>query len=83
VSKHYDSDEADQPVKLLTTEQVAEMFGMAAGNLEAWRSAGIGPTYIKLGPGKKAPVRYYLRDVLKFVEQGRRSTSSPCGQARG
>lgn len=58
------STPADDPQ--LTTEALAERWNRSPKALRVDRSRGRGPTFIKLGPGKKAPVRYRLSDVLAY-----------------
>ena len=54
---------------LLTTEQLAERWGMEPGSLENWRREKKGPVSIKLGEGDRSPVRYRLADVEKFEKE--------------
>ncbi|MFH0809200.1 MAG: helix-turn-helix domain-containing protein [Pseudomonadota bacterium] len=54
--------------------QAAEQLGLAVATLRRWRWAGKGPKFRKLG----AAVRYSEADLLTFIEQaGRTSTSDP------
>lgn len=55
------------PEALLTARQVAGEWGIKEGTLEKWRFTGEGPTFIKLGKGTKAIVRYRRRDVSDFL----------------
>lgn len=56
---------------LLKESQVAEHLGVSLPTLRSWRSRGIGPAYVKLGRGKKSPVRYHHRDLEAYIAQGR------------
>lgn len=47
---------------MLRPEQFAERVGVSARTLANWRSAGIGPTYVKIG----ASVRYRLSDIEAY-----------------
>jgi len=50
----------------LTTDQLAKRWGVSSNRLRQWRVEGKGPSFIKLGPGPKAPVRYRLEDIEEF-----------------
>lgn len=50
----------------LTTAGLAARWKRSPKALRADRARGRGPAYIKLGPGKNAPVRYRLSDVLAY-----------------
>ena len=54
---------------LLTTEEAAACLGTTKRTLEAWRSLGGGPIFVKLG-GRL--VRYRPRDLEAFVSAGGR-----------
>ena len=56
---------------LLTDQQIAVRLGISAATLRSWRCRGIGPNYVKMGAGKKAPVRYACSDVAQFIAQCR------------
>lgn len=56
---------------LLNENQVAERLRISPATLRSWRARGIGPVYVKLGAGKKSPVRYHHRDLEQFIVQGR------------
>lgn len=43
---------------LLKPEAMAKALNVSEQTLANWRSKGVGPEYIKLGPGKTAAVRY-------------------------
>jgi predicted DNA-binding transcriptional regulator AlpA len=53
--------------KLLTTDQMAEQLGIHRTTAEAWRSKNIGPDWIKLGTGRRSPVRYRQSAVDKYL----------------
>jgi len=51
----------------LTQQEVAEMLNVSVGTVENWRYRGVGPAYIKLGPGTRGTkVRYRIEDVEAF-----------------
>ncbi len=61
---------------LVDDKEAAKRLGMRPPTLRSWRCRGVGPVYIKLGRGKRAAVRYDLRDLAQFIEQGRQDSSS-------
>jgi len=65
----------DCPEDLLDDQQAAKRLGISKSTLRSWRCRGIGPVFVKMGPGKKAPVRYDNRDLAQFVEDGRQLPS--------
>lgn len=67
---------ADQSRQLVDDRAAASYLDMSPSTLRSWRCRGVGPVYIKLGRGKRAAVRYDLRDLAQFIEQGRQDSSS-------
>lgn len=66
--------ESRDAVKLLSTQQVAEMLGVTEQCLRRWRQLGTtGPTFIKLG---ERFVRYRLPDVEKWLDKHSRTPVS-------
>jgi hypothetical protein len=61
-------------VELLTQEQAASFLHKSSRVLRFWRTAGIGPAYVKLGK----TVLYNRADLLAYV---RRNTVQPSVQA--
>ena len=59
------------PQNLIDDNAAAAVLGVSPPTLRSWRCRGIGPTFVKLGAGRNAAVRYDLRDLAEFVEQGR------------
>jgi len=53
--------------ELLTDREVAKLLGLSVSCLRSWRYSGRGPTYLKLGGGPKAAVRYRRADVDAFI----------------
>lgn len=50
-------------------EQAAELLDVSTPTLTRWRQQGTGPTYVKLGEGPKAPVRYRPEDIEAYLEE--------------
>ena len=46
-----------QSTELVTDVEAAARFQLEPSTLRSWRCRGIGPTYTKLGPGKRGMVR--------------------------
>ena len=63
------------PQNLIDDKAAATMLGVSPPTLRS-RCRGIGPAFIKLGHGKKAAVRYDLRDLAQFIEIGRHVSHS-------
>jgi hypothetical protein len=59
--------------RLLTTDEAATFLSTTRRTLEAWRYAGGGPVFVKLG-GKM--VRYRPQDLEAFVSGGERTNTS-------
>jgi hypothetical protein len=55
--------------RLLTTEDVAALFGIAPATIVWWRSQKQGPTWLRLGRGKRAPIRYRPEVVAAYIQQ--------------
>ena len=62
--------------RLVDDKAAADYLDMKPSTLRSWRCRGVGPVYIKLGCGKRSAVRYDLRDLARFIEQGRQDFSS-------
>lgn len=56
------------PDALLTPKQVSAMTQLDEQTLANMRWRKTGPTYLKFGDGRSAPVRYRRRDVLAWFE---------------
>lgn len=54
------------PPEFLTTEQLAERWGISPRTLEARRARGDGPQWTRIGRGPRALVRYRLSAVLEY-----------------
>lgn len=51
-------------IKLLNTQEVAEILGYKPNTLEIWRNRGIGPKYRKIG----RLVKYAESDINAFID---------------
>lgn len=56
---------------LLKEADVATQLGVSMPTLRSWRCRGIGPNFVKMGAGKKAPVRYSSSDLEQFIAECR------------
>jgi hypothetical protein len=56
---------------LLNDSEAAKRLGVSPATLRSWRCRGIGPCFIKMGAGMKAPVRYTPYDIAQFIERCR------------
>lgn len=50
----------------LTTNELADRWGISSMTLRKWRWQGSGPAYIKLGESRNAEVRYHIDDVERY-----------------
>ncbi len=57
---------------LLTTLEAAQRLRRKKSCLEAWRSRGGGPVFVKIGRG----VFYREEDLENFIKAGRRTSTS-------
>lgn len=64
------------PEDLLNSAETAAILGIKLNTLEIWRIRGNGPAYVKLGNNGRAPVRYRRADVIAWIEQRLRSSTS-------
>lgn len=51
--------------EVLTTENLASRWSLAAGTLKNWRSENKGPSYIKIGKN----IFYKLSDVIEYEKK--------------
>lgn len=61
---------------LMKEDQAAVVLTVAVKTLQHWRATGAGPRYVKLGAGLRAPVRYRLSALHKFVADCDRSSTA-------
>ena len=57
--------------ELITEREAAAFLRVAQSTLRTWRSQGTGPSFFRLGVGKRGAVRYDQRDLAAFVVAGR------------
>ncbi|HYN22013.1 MAG TPA: helix-turn-helix domain-containing protein [Thermoanaerobaculia bacterium] len=60
------SGRKDEP--LWTPQEAAEYLRVSPRTLEKWRELRIGPSYIRLGSGPRAAIRYHPSLVRRFAE---------------
>lgn len=53
--------------RLLSTHEAAEYLGLAASTLVNWRVLRTGPTFIKMGAGKLARVKYRESALVAYL----------------
>jgi excisionase family DNA binding protein len=63
--------------EFLTTPELSERINVPVATLHAWAFNGTGPTYYRLGRGR----RYRWSDVEQWLETRRRSSSAGTGRA--
>lgn len=64
--------EADVPGRLLTVEDLAQLFGVSTWTIYGWRRRGHGPRFVRLGPpSQRRPrqIRYRRADVEEYLER--------------
>ena len=61
---------------MLNSAETAAILGIKINTLEIWRIRGNGPEYVKLGTDARSPVRYRRADVIAWIEQRLRSSTS-------
>ncbi|QXM25477.1 helix-turn-helix domain-containing protein [Elioraea tepida] len=64
-------------MKLLSSDEVAEILGVSLRTLERMRIDGQGPAYVRLSPRR---IAYAERDVIEWIE--RRRHRSRAAEAR-
>lgn len=71
VHRNSGSVESTKSKRLMNDAQAALKLGVSPATLRSWRCRGIGPSFVKMGVGKKAPVRYSASDVEQFIAECR------------
>lgn len=51
---------------LLTPKELADRWKMQVGTLRKRRYLNTGPTYIKMGDGRNAQIRYRADDIIQY-----------------
>jgi hypothetical protein len=54
----------DETEPLLTPEDMAKATNLSVGHLANLRCRGLGPDFIRLGDGPRAPIRYLRRQKI-------------------
>ena len=54
--------------ELLTTPEAARLLRLSIPTLERMRSAGTGPAFIRLGPGRRARIAYRRAELEAFLD---------------
>ncbi len=68
---------------LFNTNKAAEYLGISRKSLERWRTEGTGPAFVKVGPGRRAAVRYRKADLDDWISaQTVTSTAEASARAR-
>jgi predicted transcriptional regulator of viral defense system len=55
--------------RLLTTEDVSALLNVAPATIVWWRSQKQGPEWVRLGRGKRAPIRYRPEAIEDYIAQ--------------
>ncbi|MDR3606243.1 MAG: helix-turn-helix domain-containing protein [Oligoflexia bacterium] len=63
---------------LLTEQQAAAFIGFTPRALQSWRCRGGGPVFVRVSA---RAIRYRLRDLMSWVEERLRSSTSDKGGA--
>lgn len=66
----------EYPNRLLLPLEAAQLLGCKPHTLAVWRIQGKGPRYVKLGGGKAGRIAYAPADLMAFIEQSRKSSTS-------
>ena len=67
------------PDSLLTERQLAEELGYTPRALQQWRRAGTGPKFVRVSARS---IRYRRRDVLEWLEEHTRTSTSDTGRGQ-
>ena len=65
---------------LLNCQETAELLRLALSTLERMRLAGTGPTFIKLGQGKRSRVVYRRGDIETWLKSQTFQSTSQYGR---
>jgi hypothetical protein len=77
---HQPQADALAPLRpFLDERQAATFLNISPRTLQAWRVKGGGPQFVKVG----AAVRYRVEDLLGWVEEQNRASTSDSGPAAG
>jgi predicted site-specific integrase-resolvase len=62
-------DPLDSYPPYMSATEVSEVTGISIDRLNAWRKAGRGPDYIKVGEGRNGAVRYPREDLRRYLDE--------------
>ena len=62
------------PAPLMTSKELANRLGITESTVEWWRSQKQGPKFIRLGRGKRAPIRYEEQAVGEYLREMKAAT---------
>lgn len=68
-------DNQPQTLRLFDTVEAAQYLRLSVRTLEDYRLVGGGPTFIRNGRGKRAPVLYDLADLNAWILERKRLTT--------
>lgn len=55
--------------ELLTPSEVSSILRVGEDTLENWRAKRTGPKWVKLGDGKRSPIRYPRADLNAYLNE--------------
>lgn len=61
---------------LYTEAQVAQFYHVSVKTIQGWRVTAKGPRFLKLGKGLRAAVRYRHSDLVRYLSECERSSTS-------
>jgi hypothetical protein len=73
---HASPSDAQAGDPLLREQDAAPLLTVTIKTLQAWRCSGQGPRFIKLGSGLRSPVRYRRSELMRFLADGVRGSTS-------
>lgn len=58
-----------EPLGVLTPDEVAAEYGIAAQTLANWRWMGKGPKFVKTSPGRGGRVKYRRTEIERWLDR--------------
>lgn len=52
--------------QLITSEALAERWGVSKDTVRMWRADNVGPPWVRLTPGVRGAVRYRMSDIVEW-----------------
>jgi Helix-turn-helix domain len=71
-----------ESVELYTCEELAKKLKVSRTTLQSLRIKGGGPRFSKIGKGRGGKVLYDWKDVLAYLEAGKRASTCDEGENR-